>query len=75
MGLDINSVFTNMSNSIGTEGTQLQNTINSLGSNMSTSDMLNVQFQMGQFNAKVEALSTITKSIQDMLKSLAQRAG
>ena len=37
--------------------------------------LLEMQFAMGQYNAKLEAISSMTKSIQDMLKSLAQRTG
>ena len=37
--------------------------------------LLELQFAMGQYNAKLETISSVTKSIQDMLKSLAQRTG
>ena len=38
-------------------------------------ELLELQFAMGQYNAKLETISSVTKSIQDMLKSLAQRTG
>lgn len=36
-------------------------------------DMTMLQFQLGQYNAMVETVSNITKSMTDMLKSLAQK--
>ena len=36
-------------------------------------DMIMLQFQLGQYNAMVETVSNITKSMTDMLKSLAQK--
>jgi len=37
--------------------------------------MLDLQFKMGQFNAMVEATSSVTKGLTDTAKTLAQRAG
>jgi type III secretion protein F len=42
---------------------------------ISQEKMLTLQFEMGQYNALIESLSTVTKSMTDMLKSLAQRTG
>ncbi|GHT82127.1 hypothetical protein FACS1894116_05890 [Betaproteobacteria bacterium] len=36
-------------------------------------DLLNIQFQLGQYNAMMEASSSIAKGTTDMLKTLAQR--
>lgn len=36
-------------------------------------NMIMLQFQLGQYNAMVETVSNITKSMTDMLKSLAQK--
>ena len=36
-------------------------------------DMIMLQFQLGQYNAMVETVSNVTKSMTDMLKSLAQK--
>jgi type III secretion protein F len=36
-------------------------------------DMLNLQFEMGQYNAMMESVSNVTKSLTDTLKSLAQK--
>lgn len=37
--------------------------------------MLSLQFNMGRFNAMVEATSSVTKGLTDTAKTLAQRAG
>ena len=36
--------------------------------------MLMIQFEIGQYNAMVEMLSSISKSLTDMMKTLAQRS-
>ena len=41
----------------------------------SPEQMAMLNFELGQYNAMLESLSTVTKSMNDMLKSLAQRAG
>jgi type III secretion protein F len=41
---------------------------------ISQEDMLQLQFEMGQYNALIESVSNITKSLTDTLKSLAQKA-
>ena len=38
-------------------------------------DMVVLQFEVGQYNAMLESLSSVTKSMTDMMKSLAQRTG
>ena len=63
-GIDIGQLFQNATNdqiSASGEVDQMQ--------------LLELQFAMGQYNAKLETISSVTKSIQDMLKSLAQRTG
>jgi type III secretion protein F len=42
---------------------------------ITSEDMLQLQFEMGQYNALIESISNITKSLTETLKSLAQRAG
>lgn len=41
---------------------------------LDTTDMLALQFEVGQYNAMLEATSTITKSLTDEAKQIAQRA-
>lgn len=49
---------------------------NAHGSNdLDPMQMLDLQFKMGQFNAMVEATSSVTKGLTDTAKTLAQRAG
>ncbi|MBQ7457131.1 MAG: type III secretion protein [Desulfovibrio sp.] len=78
-GLSIGTMFQNGLNSIQADGKSLQEKIKNLSSNkdgtIDQAEMLKVQFAMGQYNAKMEMISSITKSLQDMLKSLAQRTG
>ena len=42
---------------------------------VSPEDMMALQFEVGQYNAMLESLSSVTKSMTDMMKSLAQRTG
>jgi type III secretion protein F len=42
---------------------------------ISQQDLLSLQFEMGQYNAMIESVSNVTKSLTDTLKSLAQKAG
>jgi type III secretion protein F len=42
---------------------------------ISQEDLLNLQFEMGQYNAMIESVSNVTKSLTDTLKSLAQKTG
>jgi type III secretion protein F len=41
---------------------------------LSQEQLLNIQFNMGQYNAMLEAASSISKSVTDMAKTLAQRS-
>lgn len=55
---------------------QLQQKISDISSGNVTDQnaaMLEMQFQMGQYNAMIEMTSNITKSISDTLKSIAQK--
>lgn len=38
-------------------------------------DLIQLNFEMGQYNAMIEAISNVTKSVTDTLKSLAQKTG
>ena len=67
-GIDIGQLFQNATNGLSQDGQALQ-------AKMDQMQLLELQFAMGQYNAKLETISSVTKSIQDMLKSLAQRTG
>lgn len=76
-GIDVGQFFKNATDGIAADGAALQQKMDQISSSetVDQSDLLEMQFAMGQYNAKLEAISTMTKSIQDMLKSLAQRTG
>ena len=63
----------------GTSGTGQLGTADSANSESATSSisqeqMLLIQFEIGQYNAMVEMLSSVSKSLTDMMKTLAQRS-
>ena len=76
-GLDIGSMFRTATQGLDTDSKALQTKIDSISNSkeINQKELLEIQFAMGQYNAKIETLSSVTKSIQDMLKSLAQRTG
>ncbi len=76
-GVNISELFNSGIENVGKRGEALQAKMNDLLSQdeISTEDMLVIQFEMGQYNALLESLSSVTKSLTDSLKSLAQRAG
>ena len=76
-GIDVGQFFKNATDGIAADGTALQQKMEQIRSSgtIDQTQLLEMQFAMGQYNAKLEAISTMTKSIQDMLKSLAQRTG
>ncbi|MBQ9536367.1 MAG: type III secretion protein [Desulfovibrionaceae bacterium] len=76
-GVDIGKIFNTGVAGLEKDGKALQDKINSISSNgdINQADLLKLQYAMGQYNAKLETISSVTKSMQDMLKSLAQRTG
>ena len=76
-GLNVNDLFNSGLDSIGKKGEALQTKMNDLLSQdeVSPEDMMALQFEVGQYNAMMESLSSVTKSMTDMMKSLAQRTG
>ncbi len=77
IGLDLQNFVDNTKTQLETQANDLKGKMDALasGAEVSQEELTAIQYQMGQYNAKIEALSAITKSIQDTLKSLAQRAG
>ncbi len=75
-GLNINQLFNTTLNDVSKDGQKLSSRMEVLakGENLSQEQMVQLQFEVGQYNAKIEALATVTKAMTDMLKSLAQRA-
>lgn len=76
MGYNINDMFNKTLDKISDRGKELTNTMDSImqGEEISNEQMIAMQFEVGQYNALTEALSSITKSMTDMMKSLAQRS-
>jgi type III secretion protein F len=69
------AVHTLMS-SVNTKATNMQGQIEQATKDkdeLEQMDLLNIQFQLGQYNAMMEAASSISKGATDMLKTLAQR--
>lgn len=62
---------------ISSKGKDLQTKMTEMLSKdeVSPEDMMALQFEVGQYNAMLESLSSVTKSMTDMMKSLAQRTG
>ena len=75
-GFNISQMFENTLQGISTKGSDLNAKMQELsdGSELSNEQMISLQFEIGQYNAMMEALSTVTKSMTDMMKSLAQRS-
>ncbi len=75
-GFNINQMFENTLQGVSTKGTELNAKMAELsaGDELSNEQMISLQFEIGQYNTLMEALSTVTKSMTDMMKSLAQRA-
>lgn len=73
--LSVGQMFQQMTDQIQTRSANLMAEMNTLLSKdeINPEDMLMIQFEMGQYNALLEATSTITKSLVDEAKQLAQR--
>ena len=88
IGLDIAKMFYGTIDRIITRGEDLSKRIEDItkvstdsvsgtdgvSSSISQEEMLVIQFEIGQYNAMVEMLSSISKSLTDMMKTLAQRS-
>lgn len=76
-GLDLGEFFRTGSNAIAERGEKLQQDMKTLMSKkeVSPQDMVMINFEMGQYNALMESLSSMSKSLTDTLKSLSQRSG
>ncbi len=90
VGLDIAKMFYSTIDSIIDRASSLETKIDDLTKTTTTTDpatgetvttssisqeeMLMIQFEIGQYNAMVEMLSSISKSLTDMMKTLAQRS-
>lgn len=75
-GINVNDFFSQSMSSIENRGADLQKQMEAVqnGDEIGPEQMLALQFEMGQYNALVESVSTVTKSLTDSMKSIAQRA-
>ena len=74
-GFDVQAMFNTMASTIQSKGEALNAQLNAIqDGNMSQEEMLSMQFQINQYNMLLEATSTISKSMTDEAKQLAQRA-
>ncbi len=75
-GFNVSQMFENTLQGISTKGSNLNTKMAELanGEELSNEQMISLQFEVGQYNTMMEALSTVTKSMTDMMKSLAQRS-
>ncbi|MDY6010062.1 MAG: EscF/YscF/HrpA family type III secretion system needle major subunit [Duodenibacillus sp.] len=76
-GLNLQSLFTDMFSTVKTKAEDLQAKMTELkgaDGNISQEDMLVMQFEINQYNMLLEMSSTVSKSITDEAKQLAQRA-
>ncbi len=76
-GIDLGAMFRNATAGLSKDGQALQTKIDAMSraDHVEQKDLLEMQFAMGQYNAKLEAVSSITKSMMETLKSMAQRQG
>ena len=75
-GLNVSELMQNCFDSINKAGESLSkemDTLLSSGTEISQSQMLQLQYEIGQYNAMLEIVSTVSKSLTDMMKTLAQR--
>ncbi|UQZ90985.1 type III secretion protein [Deltaproteobacteria bacterium Smac51] len=72
---NLGAIFKDGLNSIERHSDDMQAQMNEIFNQeeISQEDMLMLQFEMGQYNALLESLSSITSSMTEMLKTLAQR--
>lgn len=75
-GLNLGDMFSQSLNKVGEKGSNLNARMSEIaqGDQISNEQMISLQFEIGQYNMLMEALSTITKSLTDMMKSIAQRS-
>lgn len=76
-GLDMGEFFRSGSSAISQRGEQLQQKMHAMMNKkeVSPQDMVMINFELGQYNALMESLSSVSKSLTDTLKSLSQRSG
>ncbi len=72
----ISEMFAKIQTNLSTQAAGLEDEMNKLANKneVTEMDMLDMQFKIGRYNMLLEATSTITKSLTDEAKQIAQRA-
>jgi len=75
-GFNVEQMFNKSMDNVTKKGEELSKQMETImnGDEVSPEQMLAMQFRIGQYNAMMEALSTVTKSMTDTMKNLAQRS-
>ncbi|WP_051445347.1 EscF/YscF/HrpA family type III secretion system needle major subunit [Desulfocurvus vexinensis] len=75
--MTISESFGQMTDQLSSRATTLKTSIQAAlkDGDLDPMKMLQLQFDMGNYNAMVEATSSVTKGLTDTAKTLAQRAG
>ena len=76
-GLNVSKMFSDFQTAIAEKGNKIQkdmDAITSSGSELGQEQMLQMQFEINQYNTMLETVSTISKSLTDESKQLAQRS-
>ena len=75
-GININNLFNTCVTNLNKYGETLQTEINKISgtTTIDQTKMLEMQFYIGQYNSVLEMVSSVSKSLTDMMKTLAQRS-
>ena len=73
-GVNITNLFERALETVTTRGQEMSDKMDKM-KELSNEDMLKMQFALGQYNTLIEATSSVTKSLVDEAKNVAQRAG
>lgn len=73
-GLDVGALFNKAFDKVNEQGANLTKQMETLNANDNQA-MLKMQFMVGQYNAMLEATSSVTKSLVDEAKQMASRTG
>ena len=75
-GFNVSQMFNTTLDGVAAKGAGLNSKMEAIGKgeSLSQEQLVQLQFQVGQYNTMMESLATVTKSMTDMMKSLAQRA-
>ena len=75
-GININELFNTCVTNLNAYGTALQDELEEITgtTTIDQTKMLEMQFYIGQYNSVLEMVSSVSKSLTDMMKTLAQRS-